>query len=130
MALKRKVSNICTKTFQISELDFKPHLAASIDVQKSGVRQPLLCQFPNRRANVVQSFGDESPQLKVHEIVNGLDGEGPTPENLVCWVSGSKLRLEPLVTESSHMVEIWGSFDPVLIPFNRSCRLQLFIIKT
>ena len=22
------------------------------------------------------------------------------------------------MTESSHMVEIWGSFDPVLIPFS------------
>ena len=34
------------------------------------------------------------------------------------WVSGSKRRVEPLVTESSHMVGIRSSYDPVLIPFS------------
>ena len=81
---------------EISVFYFQRHLSASIDVSKCGIKQPLLSQITNRRAKVALSFPHQRPHFKVHKKAEGLDGEGPTPENLLCIVYVCLLWGQPI----------------------------------
>ena len=56
-------------------------------MQKCGIKQLLQYQFPNRRADVTQSWRDQRVHAQVHDEGNAVDGDSHTPENHLCCPS-------------------------------------------